>query len=267
MARDSFFQTSADLPRVVEIDLDRLTANPEQPRTRFDAAAIDDLAASIERHGLLQPVIVRTSGEGSYVLIAGERRMRACRKLGRKTIAAILTDGDAGEIALIENLQRENLDPFDEAAAVARLMAERGYSQNEIGKIIGKRQNTVSALLSLTTLPERIRREYPTSDRVSKSWLIELAQVQGEREQLRLWDRAKSAPVTVREIRGARGTTDAASTGDDVVVTARMARRLLDRLSRLPAQGLDADDRIRADLLRLHRELGSKLGLKTPDDT
>src|SRR5918995_574717 len=104
LGRNSLFRTSADLPRVVELDIDALAPNPEQPRTRLDPAALDELRQSIERHGLLQPLLARKAaggGEGSYELVAGHRRLEALKALGRNTAPAILVSGDPGELALV----------------------------------------------------------------------------------------------------------------------------------------------------------------------
>jgi len=205
---DNLFRLDHQLPRLVEVEVDTIAANPDQPRQHFDEADIDELAGSIERHGLLQPILVQhhvdettPDGRPRYVLIAGERRLRATRQLGRSTIAAIITQGDSAEIALIENLQRQNLSPIEEAEALARLMAKNGYTQETLGQAIGRKQNTISALLSLNKLPEAIRRDYPTSDTIGRSMLIELVQVDDEGEQLRLWETIKNGELTVRDLR------------------------------------------------------------------
>jgi ParB family chromosome partitioning protein len=265
--RDGLFQVSSDLPRVVELDAAAIAPNPDQPRVKVDPAGIKDLADSIERHGLLQPILVRR-GEGGFVLVAGQRRLLAFKELGRATVPAIVTSGDPAEIALIENLQREALDPFEEAAAIRRLMERNGYTQAEVGAAIGKKQNTVSALLALERLPERIRAEYPTSDaRVSKSWLVELAGVQDEEEQLRLWDLAKQGLATVRAVRAARKTVDGAGEGRPEVrkqeVNGRglrsASRRLLDGLDGVAPDTVRADAELAAALYRLRSRLDELL--------
>src|SRR5918994_165139 len=116
LQNDVLFGTSSNFPRVVEVDLTSIDRNPDQPRQHFDEEDLRGLADSIERMGLKQP-----SG-GRYVIAAGERRFRAHQLLGRKTIFAIITDGDIDEIALIENLQRADLDAMEEARAFARLI-------------------------------------------------------------------------------------------------------------------------------------------------
>ena len=269
---DGLFRLSADLPRLVEVDAAAVAPNPEQPRLRVDDAALAELKASIERHGLLQPILVRRAAGGGagWVLVAGQRRLAATLALGRPTIAAIVTSGDPGEVALVENLQRQDLDPFDTASAVRRLMERHGYSQAAMGGVLGLKQNTVSALLALNRLPARVRAEYPTSDGVSKSLLVELAAVPDAAEQLRLWDAVKGGGLTVRGVRAARGRAAADATGerprrpgaaaaDPLLALAREAERLLRRLERLPADGplgpAEALERLRG----AHRALGRQL--------
>ncbi len=207
LTRAMFFQTSPDLPRIVEIDLVRLTPNPDQPRQGFDEAALHELAASIEQHGLIQPVIVKEAQGDTFMLVAGERRYRAHQLLGRTTIAAIITQGNPDEIALIENLQREDLNPVEAAEALATMMERHHYSQEDLGRTIGKNRVTINELLRLNTLPQIIKDECRTSDTLRKSVLIELARLDDESMQLRLWEEIKNGRrATVRATRERKTT-------------------------------------------------------------
>ena len=207
LSRSMFFDTSLDLPRIVEVDLNRLTPNPDQPRKTFDEAALRELAASIKQHGLIQPVTVKEAAGDRYLLVAGERRYRAHQLLGRATIAAIITQGNPDEIALIENLQREDLNPLEAAEALATMMERHHYSQEDLGRTIGKNRVTVNELLRLNTLPQKIKEECRTSDTLRKSVLIELARLDEESEQLRLWEEIKSGRLaTVRAARARKAT-------------------------------------------------------------
>ena len=208
--RDAMFGLSADFPKVVELELARIRPNPDQPRRTVEPEALADLARSIERHGLLQPIVVRALDERTdhYLLVAGQRRFLAHRSLGRETIFAIVTDGDADELALIENLQREDLSPIDEADAMARLMARHRYTQEQLGQVLGRRQSTISESLSLAGLPETIKEDYRASDNpVAKAVLVELARIRPPDRLLELWQELREGG-TLRQLRARRaGTT------------------------------------------------------------
>src|SRR5215510_15015349 len=157
LRRDVFFGTSPDLPRIIEVDLVKLRPNPEQPRMVSTAAPLEALARPIAQHGLIQPIAVARDPEHAdgFIVVAGERRYRAFQRLGKETIPAIVTTGDAAEIALIENMQREDLHPLDEAQGLAHLMQKHGYTQDEVSKVVGKARRTVGELLGLMALPQR----------------------------------------------------------------------------------------------------------------
>jgi len=142
---------------VVELPIDSLAPNPDQPRTRFDRAGLEALAASIAESGVVQPVIATRLSDGSYELIAGERRWRAAGIAGLKTVPAVLRDPDEAErleLALIENMVREDLNPVEEAKACLALVEELGLSKEELGKRIGRSRSQVSNLIRLLDLPE-----------------------------------------------------------------------------------------------------------------
>jgi ParB family transcriptional regulator, chromosome partitioning protein len=142
-----------------ELPMTSLRPNPYQPRTRMDEAELTDLANSMEASGLLQPVIVRSRGS-HYELIAGERRWRAAERLGWSKISAVVKDVDDRTLltlALIENLQRDNLSPIDEAAGYRRLGEEFHLGQSEIARAVGRERSTVANLLRLLQLPDDVR--------------------------------------------------------------------------------------------------------------
>lgn len=139
-----------------EVPLDSVFPNPDQPRTNFKPEEIDELAQSIEREGLLQPILVRRAGE-KYQIIAGERRWQACKKLGLKQIpirVKDVPDDKALELALIENIQRSDLNPIEEAYGYKRLMERRGMTQAEVAQAVSKGRSTIANALRLLDLPE-----------------------------------------------------------------------------------------------------------------
>jgi ParB family transcriptional regulator, chromosome partitioning protein len=144
---------------VREIPVGEIRPNPFQPRKRFDAQALDELKASIGEYGVLVPIIVRRGEEG-YELIAGERRWRACADLQRATIPALVRNSDDRqtlEFAIVENLQRENLNPLEEAAGFAYLIDEYGLSQEEVARRLGKSRSAVANTLRLLNLSDAIQ--------------------------------------------------------------------------------------------------------------
>ena len=145
---------------VRQIAVDRITPNPKQPRIAADPAALEDLTASIREHGVLQPILVRPLERGHYEIVAGERRWRAVTALALALIPAIIeemSDEQAIEIAVIENLQRENLSPLDEAAIFARMTSELGYSIRKLANKLGKDKGYIENRLRLVAAPADVR--------------------------------------------------------------------------------------------------------------
>ena len=137
----------------------KLVPNPLQPRKTFDETALDELAASIRLHGIIQPVIVEDSGDGSFLIVAGERRYKAAEKAGLREVPVLVrsfTPEKKLEIALIENVQREDLNPVEEAEAYRTLMEASGFSQEEVAEKVGKSRPTVANALRLLKLPSRM---------------------------------------------------------------------------------------------------------------
>lgn len=254
--RDSLFGLSTDFPAVVELELGRIQPNPQQPRRIIDPEALAELASSIRQHGLLQPIVVRElEGQaGRYLLVAGQRRLLACRQLERETIFAIVTEGAPDELALIENLQRQDLDPLDEADAMARLMAAHRYTQEQLGRVLGRKQNTISETLSLGALPDAIKADYRASDtRVAKAVLVELARVKDAERQLTLWREVRHGG-TLRQVRARKSDSEASASAGPARLIAS-GRRLVRALQRLQAAGEPPDDDQRRALRALRAEL------------
>ncbi len=146
---------------VIKLDIERILPSEDQPRKVFRDESLKELAESIKERGVIQPVIVKRIGDGTFRLIAGERRWRAAKIAGLKKIPAIIKDyasRDALEIALIENIQREDLDPIETALAFEKLQKEYNLTQEEIAKKVGKDRATVANYLRLLNLPDEIKR-------------------------------------------------------------------------------------------------------------
>ncbi len=206
--RVDMFGASADLPRITELDIDKVEPNPNQPRKFFDEKSLQELADSIAAKGLLQPILVRVGEGDTYVIVAGERRYRAHKLLERPTIPAIITTGDSDELALIENMQREDLKPIEEAEGIQRLIDKHGYLHEDAARIVGKARNTITALLKILTLPEDILAECRATNIATKTYLIELAGVP-EETQREVWESLRAGRTKTRDaVREARGTKE-----------------------------------------------------------
>jgi len=143
-----------------ELPVAAVRPNPFQPRTHFDTAELTDLARSIEASGLLQPIVVRSASGGTYELIAGERRLRAVQQLGWASVPAVVKEADDRTLltlALVENLQRDDLSPIDEAVGYQRLLDEFAVPHQELARIVGRDRSTVANTLRLLKLPEAVR--------------------------------------------------------------------------------------------------------------
>ena len=146
--------------RITKLRISEIEPDPTQPRTIFDHKPLEELAESIATHGLLQPITVREGKNGYYTIIAGERRWRASKMAGLSEVPVIIIDADdrkAAELSLIENLQREDLNPIEEAKAYQALIDEYNLTQKEVSSIIGKKRETVANALRLLDLPDDVR--------------------------------------------------------------------------------------------------------------
>ncbi|MEP7041279.1 MAG: ParB/RepB/Spo0J family partition protein [Chloroflexota bacterium] len=157
---DALIPRAAPASDIPEIPVDRIARNPRQPRSRFDEGETAELAASIQLHGVLQPIVVRAAADGGYELIAGERRLRAARIAGLTHIPAVVresADGEQLELALVENLQRQDLNAIEEAAAYRELIDRFALSHEEVARKVGKSRVAVSNALRLLDLTPETR--------------------------------------------------------------------------------------------------------------
>lgn len=188
---------------VRNIPIDKVKANKFQPREEFNQATLEDLANSIKEKGFIQPVLVRLK-QGEYELIAGERRFRAAKKLGYKEIPAIIkeaTDLDSLEISIIENIQRENLNPIDQAKAYKRLLDDFSMTQEKVADSIGKDRATVANILRLLNLPAKIQ-EYVSRGTISMGHARAILSLDKESEQIRLCTKIIKDDLSVRDTEG-----------------------------------------------------------------
>jgi ParB family transcriptional regulator, chromosome partitioning protein len=198
---------AGDIKEIVWLELEQVQPDPRQPRQEIDEESLDELAASIKAHGLMQPITVRPNPEGEgYLIIMGERRLQACKRLGWEKIEGMVlrnvSEPKAFELALIENVQRVDLPPLDVAAGYERLIKEFGLTQEQVAEQVGVSRTSVTNLLALNRLPVRIRQE-ARQEKLAKSKLIELAQLSDEKRQLELWEKLKKG-ISIGEAREAK---------------------------------------------------------------
>jgi len=188
---------------VRNVPVDRIEPNPAQPRMIIDPAALRELAASVREHGVLQPVLVRPLDDGRYQLIAGERRWRAARLAQQATVPAMIEEIDddtALEISIIENLQREDLTPLEEADIYRRMTAEHGYSVRKLAQKLGKDKGYIENRLRLSDAPAEIR-DLVATRKDTLSHAYELLKVTDPRKRKRLADQVARGELTLARLR------------------------------------------------------------------
>jgi ParB family transcriptional regulator, chromosome partitioning protein len=235
--------------------------NPEQPRRLFDEQKLGELAASIKAHGILQPLVVRRDGDG-FQIVAGERRFRAAQLAGLDRVPALIRDvEDPLELALIENLQREDLSPLEEAEALTTLIARHGYSHREVADLLGKSRPYVSNTLALTRLPDAVKSDlHRGSHGVSRELLLGVARADDADAALALWRRVQLDVLSVRRYRAEKnGETPERSGIAEVLSAVRRLNRALRRLLAEEASDPDASRLVRP-LRRTERLVKRALG-------
>ena len=233
---------------IVEIPLSLVATNPYQPRRAFDEAGLDELADSVKAKGVLQPVLVRRLGDGGYELIAGERRWRAAKLAGLKKIPALVrpaTDAEAMEMALIENLQRKDLNPIEAARAYQRLMKEFGLTQEAVSRQLGKDRSSIANTVRLLSLQPEVQ-AWVEGEQLSSGHAKVLLSVSEPERQVQLWRRAVAERLSVRDLERL------------VQTSLRMGRGRLPR----KAQPNDIEDRLKQRLGTQVRLIEGKTGGK-----
>lgn len=193
---------AAGRDEIEDVPLPLVSPNPFQPRRAFDEAELEELANSVKTKGVLQPILVRKLGDGGYELIAGERRWRAAKLAGLKKIPAIVrpaTDAEAMEMALIENLQRKDLNPVEAARAYQRLMKEFGLTQEAVARALGKERSSIANTVRLLALQPEVQ-AWVEGDQLSWGHAKVLLGVSDPEQQVRLGRRAVTERLSVRDL-------------------------------------------------------------------
>ena len=191
--------------RLYRLEVGELLPDPSQPRKSMDEDGLAELAASISRHGILEPVLFRQAEDGQLFVVAGSRRLAAASRAGIKHIPGLFSDGDAAEIALVENLVRQDLTCIEESEAIEQLKSSHSYTLAELASIIGKSVPTISEIISLTRLPSSILDECRSDHRIARSILVEIAKLDSASEMQAMYDRYRREGLTRSVIRNKEG--------------------------------------------------------------
>lgn len=200
---------SASNEEIIELDLNELRPNPYQPRKVFDDEALNELASSIKEHGVFQPIIVKKSIKG-YDIIAGERRFRASKLAGLEKIPAIIrdfTDEQMMEIALLENLQREDLSAIEEAIAYKSMLEHLNITQEELARRVGKSRSHITNILGLLRLPGEVQ-QMISDNRITMGHARALSKLESREEILKIANRIVDENLVVRDVENITGNTD-----------------------------------------------------------
>ncbi|MGQ7848664.1 ParB/RepB/Spo0J family partition protein [Granulosicoccus sp. 3-233] len=197
------FSLDPNSKRISRIALSQISGDANQPRKLFDQAKLQELADSIKDVGLIMPISVYVDPDDRdrYKVAVGERRYRASKLAGLEKIDCIVVENNIEEIQLIENVQREDLSPLEEASAYKRYMEKHRISQGDLAKVVGKQRNTVNEILRITSLPESILMRLDDYPHVTKSQLILIAKEADTIKQEKLWFNAKQGTLTVQDAR------------------------------------------------------------------
>ncbi len=189
-----------------ELPVESIVPNPNQPRKNFDPNKLKELARSIQIHGVLSPIHVhKSNGNGCYELISGERRLRAAKLAGLKSIPAMVRDNNHSlELAILENLQREDLNPIEQARALQQLKELKGYTDEKIADILGISRSSVSELLSILRLPEAILCECRNSDIAPKSLLTKLVTMDDDQKRMATWQAFKKGEIHTTQLKNGK---------------------------------------------------------------
>ena len=234
--------------RLCDIDIDRIVPDPNQPRTSFDKTGLEELAASIRTHGVVQPIVIRPLQDGVFQIVAGERRWRATQLAGLETMPALVRDTHehhALELALVENLQREDLNAIDQARAYQRLLSEFSLTQEKLASRVGKSRASVANILRLLKLPEEVQK-----------WLQEGVINAGHAKALLSLPDADAILESAREI--IKGS-----------YSVRQAEALVSKPKPQPGSSASGenpaeDPNVRAAIRALERALGTKVAIRQP---
>jgi ParB family chromosome partitioning protein len=182
------------------VPIDALNPDQDQPRQEFDQESLEELSDSIKQHGVIQPINIRIDENNKIWIVAGERRWRAAKMADLDEVPCFIKSGDPAVISLIENIQREDLSPIEEAEAYGRMIEKYNYTQEELGRVIGKKRTTINQTLSINKLPQEIKDQCPRAD-IPKRILVEISRKDSPKEMIALFKQVLSGEFKSDDVR------------------------------------------------------------------
>lgn len=227
------------------VPLSAITPDPNQPRKFFDPEALAELTLSIKQKGVLQPVIIRMNSDNKIYLVAGERRYRAAKMAGLTEIPTILTKGNPMEIALIENLQRDDLKPIEEAEALGRMIDEHNYTHEQLAQVIGKARSTITETLSLNKLPEEIKKECRQVNNYPRRLLVEISKQETPEAMRVLFNRVKENDLTSAQVRDISRKNISRNQRTPAVIAIEKSLNLKKHLQKIDLSSVQEEEKLR----------------------
>ncbi len=244
--------TNYEKGKLYQIPITDFRPDPDQPRKSIDPDGLAELAASIAKFGIIQPLLFREvpGGQGWLYIVAGERRYLAAQQVGLMVLPALCVEGSHAEIALVENLQRQDLTPVEEAEALQRLMNEQNYTQEQMGEMLGKARNTITETMLLNRLPQQIRDECRGDRTTSRQTLIGIARRKQERGMLTAYATYRSRQ---QQVKGSHKKKDP----NDSVAALELTEKTVLKISNLDTTAWTDDERegFRVSLVALQNEI------------
>ena len=247
--------------KLYQLPIDDIKPDPDQPRKYLDPQALEELAASIKQLGILQPVLFRPTDTGQITLVAGERRFAAAKKAGLLSIPGLYVDSSPAEIALVENLQRQDLTAIEEAEALGRLVDNMKYTHEQAAGVIGKSRQAVTDILTLNNLPQEIRDDCRNNPKCPRQILIEIARKKQARAMLSLYAKYKERGLTSGELRKERRVHEAKTELEVVKGAVKNLQAMKARIAKLELAALDEEEKTRltGEIGQFSEELEARL--------
>ncbi len=235
--------TTYEKGKLYQIPITDLKPDPDQPRKVIDPEALAELVTSVTKFGIIQPLLFRDAGDGLLTIVAGERRWQAARQVGLTTLPAIYVEGNYAELALIENLQRQDLTSVEEAEALQRLMNEQNFTQEQLSGIVGKARTTVRDILTINRLPQMIRDECRGDRTISRQALIDIARKKQERGMITAYKAYRLKQQKTKESAGQTPNQPTGKNQNDPAAVLEFAQKVVKKIGNIDTTAWTNDER------------------------